>query len=157
MSERSTSSDLFVPRGGLPSQHELLSGRAVTTESYAVIPRGVLTDIVVSFLPHWRDTRLWVLARPMSGFSTTFSHYLMDIALGFARDAAEFDPSCWSQGEFDVPILETALACFECTREFLHEGGDHTIVIGRVEYATLGSGAPLLFYGGAFGEFRRAP
>ena len=79
-----------------------------------------------------------------------------DIASGFARDAAEFDPSCWSRGEFDVPILETALACFECTREVLHEGGDHTIIIGRVEYATLGSGAPLLFYGGVFGEFRQA-
>lgn len=72
----------YVPEGGLPGQHELLSGRAVTTESYAVIPRGVMTDIVTSYLPHWENTRLWVLARPMSGFSTTFSHYLMEVLPG---------------------------------------------------------------------------
>ena len=80
-----------VPRGGLPGQGELLTGRAVTTESYAVIPRGVMTDIVTSALPHWRDTRLWVLARPMSGFSTTFSHYLMELAPGGGSDRPEPD------------------------------------------------------------------
>ena len=79
MSDKNTQSSLYVPRGGLPGQHELLTGRAVTTESYAVIPRGVMTDIVTSSLPHWEHTRLWVLAKPMSGFSTTFSHYLMDV------------------------------------------------------------------------------
>lgn len=80
-----------VPTGGLPGQHELLSGRAVTTESYAVIPRGVLTDVVTSQLPHWRNTRLWVLARPMSGFSTTFSHYLMDVSPGGGSTRPEPD------------------------------------------------------------------
>ena len=85
-----------VPRGGLPGQHELLSGRAVTTESYAVIPRGVLTDIVTSFLPHWHGTRLWVLARPMSGFSTTFSHYLMEVAPG--GGSARPEPDAGAEG-----------------------------------------------------------
>ncbi len=81
----------YSPQGGLPGQGELLSGRAVTTESYAVIPRGVMTDIVASYLPHWTDTRLWVLARPMSGFSTTFSHYLMDVAEGGGSTRPEPD------------------------------------------------------------------
>lgn len=83
----------YSPNGGLPGQHELLSGRAVTTESYAVIPRRVMTDIVTSQLPHWRNTRLWVLARPMSGFSTTFSHYLMDVAPGGGSQQPEPDSS----------------------------------------------------------------
>ena len=69
-----------VPQGGLPPQTDLLSGRAVFTTAYAVIPSGVQRDIVVSHLPHWDNTRLWVLARPLSGFAETFSHYLMDIA-----------------------------------------------------------------------------
>ena len=30
-----------------------MTGRAVFTEAYAVIPRGVFSDIVTSFLPGW--------------------------------------------------------------------------------------------------------
>ena len=78
-----------------------------------------------------------------------------NIALEFARDATGFDDTLWDDGELEMPILKDALACFECSREFLYEGGDHTIIIGRVEYATVGKGEPLLFYGGAFGKFRQ--
>ena len=45
----------YAPTGGLPEQTELHTGRAVFTEAYAVIPRGVFSDIVTSPLPHWRD------------------------------------------------------------------------------------------------------
>ena len=69
----------FAPVGGLPSQSELLSSRAIFTESYAVIPKGVLRDIVTSKLPHWDNTRVWILARPLSGFTETFSQYLVEV------------------------------------------------------------------------------
>ncbi len=69
-----------LPSGGLPSQSERLAGRAVFTPTYVFIPKTVMTDIVTSYLPFWVGTRLWVLARPLSGFSETFSHYLMDVA-----------------------------------------------------------------------------
>ena len=59
----------FSPKGGLPPQTDLLTGRAVFTDAYAVIPRGTMRDIVTSFLPFWERTRLWVLARPLSGFA----------------------------------------------------------------------------------------
>ena len=91
MVAKSIQSSLHIPLGGLPGQHELLTGRAVTTESYAVIPRGVMTDIVTSSLPHWERTRLWVLAKPMSGFSTTFSHYLMDVEAGGGSERPDPD------------------------------------------------------------------
>lgn len=91
MTAQDNATSYHVPQGGLPAQHELLSGRAVTTESYAVIPRGVQTDIVTSLLPHWDDTRLWVLARPMSGFSTTFAHYLMEVTSGGGSERPESD------------------------------------------------------------------
>ena len=54
----------YAPQGGLPAQTELHTGRAVFTEAYAVIPRGVYSDIVTSYLPHWEATRLWIIARP---------------------------------------------------------------------------------------------
>ena len=76
------SADYFAPKGGLPGQRQLLSDRAIFTDAYAVIPKGTMRDIVTSFLPFWDKTRAWVLARPMSGFAETFSHYIMEVAPG---------------------------------------------------------------------------
>ena len=78
-----------LPPGGLPPQTALHTGRAVFTEAYAVIPRGCFSDIVTSALPGWRDTRLWLIARPMTGFSETFSQYVMQVAPGGGADAPD--------------------------------------------------------------------
>ena len=72
----------YVPTGGLPGQAELTTDRAVFTEAYAVLPRGTMRDIVTSRLPHWDGTRLWVIARPLSGFAETFSQYIVEVAPG---------------------------------------------------------------------------
>ena len=71
-----------VVKGGLPAQSEPLDERAVFTEAYAVLPGSTMTDIVASAIPHWTKTRLWVIARPLSGFAETFSYYVMDVAPG---------------------------------------------------------------------------
>ena len=52
-----TTTSYYAPHGGHPPQTQLLSGKAVFTEAYAVIPKGVMQDIVTSFLPHWEKTR----------------------------------------------------------------------------------------------------
>ena len=80
-----------APSGGLPPQTALMTGRAVFTTSYAVIPKGCFSDIVVSYLPGWTRTRLWLIARPMSGFSETFSQYVMEVAPGGGSDAPDPD------------------------------------------------------------------
>ena len=127
MTAESTHRSLHVPQGGLPGQQELLTGRAVTTESYAMIPRGVMTDIVTSFLPHWEHTRLWVLARPMSGFSTTFSHYLMDVAPGGGSERPESDDTA-----------EGVLFVVDGTLDLVTDGEQHALDIGG--YAWLAPG-----------------
>ena len=81
-----------VPRGGLPGQEELTTDRAVFTEAYAVIPRGTMRDITASRLPHWDDTRAWVLARPLSGFAETFSQYVVEVGPGGGCDRPDDDP-----------------------------------------------------------------
>ena len=81
----------YAPTGGHPPQTDLLTGRAVFTEAYAVIPKGVMRDIVTSYLPFWEDTRLWVLSRPLSGFAETFSQYIMEVAPGGGSDKPEPD------------------------------------------------------------------
>jgi (S)-ureidoglycine aminohydrolase len=80
-----------TPPGGLPPQTRLTTDRARFTEAYAVIPGGSLTDIVASYLPYWEHTRCWVLARPLSGFAETFSHYVVEVRSGGGSDAPEPD------------------------------------------------------------------
>jgi (S)-ureidoglycine aminohydrolase len=85
-------STYYAPQGGLPDQHQLLTDRAMFTEAYAVIPRGTMSDIVTSYLPNWTDTRLWVLARPLSGFAETFSQYIVEVSAGGGSDLPEDNP-----------------------------------------------------------------
>ena len=80
-----------APEGGLPPQTALLSGRAVFTEAYAVIPRTVMSDIVTSYLPHWEKSRAWIIARPLSGFAETFSQYIMEVEPGGGSDRPDTD------------------------------------------------------------------
>ena len=76
----------YAPHGGLAPQTQLMTGRAVFTDAYAFIPKGVFSDIVTSNLPGWSGTRLWLIARPMSGFSETFSQYVMEVSPGGGSD-----------------------------------------------------------------------
>src|SRR3954470_3888084 len=83
----------YAPTGGLPPQTQLTTDRAVFTEAYAVLPRGTMTDIVTSNLPFWDDTRLWGIARPLSGFAETFSQYIVEVAPGGGSERPETDPA----------------------------------------------------------------
>ena len=80
------------PLDGLPPQTKLHTGRAIFTTAYAVIPRGVMTDIVTSALPGWLDTRAWIIARPMSGFAETFAQYILELGPTGGADQPEPDP-----------------------------------------------------------------
>ncbi|MDR5653739.1 bifunctional allantoicase/(S)-ureidoglycine aminohydrolase [Ruixingdingia sedimenti] len=82
-------SPYYTPPGSLPPQNRIMPGRAVFATAYAFIPQGVFSDIVTSFLPGWNDTRLWLIARPMTGFSETFSHYVMRVEPGGGSDAPD--------------------------------------------------------------------
>ncbi len=82
----------YAPSGGHPPQTDLLTDRAMFTEAYAVLPRGVMRDIVTSYLPFWDDTRLWVIARPLSGFAETFSQYIVEVSPGGGSERPELDP-----------------------------------------------------------------
>ena len=99
----------YTPSGGHPPQTDLLTGRAVFTEAYAVIPKGVMRDIVTSYIPFWEGTRLWVLSRPLSGFAETFSQYIMEVAPGGGSDRPEPDQRAEGvlfvvEGELDLKL-----------------------------------------------------
>ncbi|KAJ8604336.1 hypothetical protein CTAYLR_002510 [Chrysophaeum taylorii] len=69
-----------------------MTGRAVFTTAYAVIPRVVMRDIVTSMLPFWRGTRAWILARPMTGFAETFSQYVVEVEEGGGSERPDTEP-----------------------------------------------------------------
>jgi (S)-ureidoglycine aminohydrolase len=99
----------YSEMGGHPPQTQLLTGRAIFTESYAVIPKGVMQDIVTSLLPHWENTRAWIIACPLSGFAETFSQYIMEVAPGgsSANPEPDADAECvlfFVSGEASVTI-----------------------------------------------------
>lgn len=114
------STQYFAPRGGHPGQEQLLTDRAVFTDAYAVIPKGTMRDIVTSFLPFWEGTRLWVIARPLSGFAETFSQYIMEVQPGGGSDRAELDPA--AQGVLFV-VEGTATLRVEGTTYEMTPGG----------------------------------
>ena len=123
------SSKYFVPHGGLPGQKQLLTDRAIFTEAYAVIPKGTMRDIVTSFLPFWNGTRLWVIARPLSGFAETFSQYIMEVQPGGGSDRAELDPE--AQG---------VLFVVEGTATLSVNGQTHKLTPGGYAYLPPSSG-----------------
>ncbi|HEY8576397.1 MAG TPA: bifunctional allantoicase/(S)-ureidoglycine aminohydrolase [Devosia sp.] len=109
-----------TPSAGLPPQSALHTQRAVFTEAYAFLPRGVMRDIVTSYLPHWRDTRCWVIARPLSGFAETFSQYIVEVLAGGGSEQPE--PNGQAEGVLFVVAGAMALTIEGKVHE-LTEGG----------------------------------
>jgi flavin reductase (DIM6/NTAB) family NADH-FMN oxidoreductase RutF len=79
-----------------------------------------------------------------------------DLAAHFARQGHDFGTVDWTSGARDVPILTGCLARYECTRVALHDGGDHGLIIGRVERAAHRPGQGLMFKRGQYGGFAGA-
>jgi (S)-ureidoglycine aminohydrolase len=130
------------PMAGLPDQMTLHGGRAVFTEAYAVIPNGVMRDIVTSHLPHWKDTRVWVLARPMTGFAETFSQYVMEVAPGGGSQRPE--PDAGAEGVLFVTAGQIAVTV---------ERKTHTLKSGGYAYLPPGCEWSLVNKGKASARF----
>lgn len=76
-----------------------------------------------------------------------------DLSAAFASDesrALAFDKFGWSRGRSGAVLLNGALARFECVPEVVYDGGDHHIIVGRVEQCTVTDGSPLLFVQGEY-------
>ncbi|MBK1634454.1 flavin reductase family protein [Rhodovulum adriaticum] len=110
---------------------------------------------------------LWSPARNSSRFAAMTGaerfaiHVLgageMDLALRFARSGRAFDGVAMEPCPNGPPLLgEGWIARLLCQRVAVHDGGDHAIVIGRVEEAARREGPPLIFAGGAYGDFSPA-
>lgn len=75
------------------------------------------------------------------------------LAMRFARKGeAKFGGGEFRPGEADgLPVLDDALVSLKCRTHARYEGGDHTILIGEVEYVRLRRGGrPALHYSRRF-------
>lgn len=99
---------------------------------------------------------LWSLSRttpsfvPFEAASRFAVNVLTAAQIGLAerfarRGIDKFEGVHWRPGLAGLPLIDGAMAQFECALEARHEGGDHVIYVGRVERFRHGDGLPLLF------------
>ena len=81
-----------------------------------------------------------VLALEQSGLSDHFA----------APRDDKFRDITYVSGLSGCPVLTDPLAVFECSKETITTGGDHTIFIGRVRRVSFREGHPLIFSGGRY-------
>ncbi len=75
-----------------------------------------------------------------------------ELATRFAREPSEgrFEGVDWSPAPSGAPILSGGVAWLDCSTEKVLDGGDHSILVGRVESSSASEGSALLFHRGRF-------
>lgn len=63
----------------------------------------------------------------------------------------------WTEGLGGAPLIDGAIARFECRSHDVLPGGDHQILVGRVERCTVMEGEPLLFVQGGYATAEAFP
>lgn len=94
------------------------------------------------------------------------SHFVINILAAdqqvlsrhFARPSADkFAGVAYSASTCGAPIIDGAVAHFQCRREHEYDGGDHAIFIGRVERYACCDRPPLIFLRGDYVGAAAAP
>lgn len=76
-----------------------------------------------------------------------------EMASHFARTGDDFSVVDWSLCDAGAPVLPGTLARFQCRLRAVHEGGDHSIVLGDVTRVWSRAGEGLIFKRGRYGGF----
>lgn len=127
-----------------------------TCQSFASLS---LEPPLVSFAPA-RGSSTWPRIRAVGAFCVNvLAADHRELSVGFARSGRHIDKFAgvdWYPAPSGAPVLDGVSAWIDCTLGAEHDGGDHTIVVGRV--VDLGADParlPLLFYRGDYGIDRR--
>lgn len=104
---------------------------------------------------------LWSLAKKSYSLAAFESHPAFaihvlagdqqDLSNRFARAGTDkFAGLTTDEGFGGVPLLKGCAAVFQCSTEFRYDGGDHLILVGRVQAFATEERPPLLFYRGRY-------
>ena len=121
----------------------------ITVNSFAAV--SLHPPLVLFSLDLERNsTRFFTAGRPFA------VNVLTDAQLGLSHQFAALDDDRWRGVEVTAarngcPLLAGALAAFEGRVSAVHDGGDHAVIVGRVEglYRSE-NGRPLIFYQGGY-------
>ena len=105
-----------------------------------------------------RTTRMHELLERADSYAVNLlASHQESISRRFAEppDDTRFEGVGFDRGVTGAPLLHDVLAHVECELVDRHDGGDHTIVVGRVVAATAADGHPLLYYRGGYAELGR--
>jgi flavin reductase (DIM6/NTAB) family NADH-FMN oxidoreductase RutF len=138
----------------------------ITTLGVDGVRRGLTATAVcsVSLTP---PTLLCCINRNSSAHDTILASRILAVNILAAEDQAladsfggseapetRFDVGHWTSLVTGAPVLETAVAGFDCRVTAVLETGTHTVFIAEVVEARLpGSGEPLVYLAGAYGSF----
>ena len=111
---------------------------------------------------------LWGIAYSATGYDsfqigTPFAVNVMadgqeDLALRFAKSSGDkFRDVKVHSGLHDVPLIDGCVAYLECVTDARHPGGDHDIIVGRVNRIFNIGRPPLLFHCGKFRILATSP
>ncbi len=99
-------------------------------------------------------------------FTGDVRHFCINVLRNSQKELAErfaaplddrWEDTRFTDNGHGMPVLLGNISTFSCVRHAVHEGGDHSIIVGQVNAVELGeTGDPLLYYGGAYARLDRA-
>src|SRR5690606_684630 len=114
---------------------------------------------LVAFLPG-RNSTTWPLIAPVGSFCVSvLAAGQEELGRRFARSGGpKFDGVTWHPAPSGAPIIDGALAWFDCRCERCYPAGDHWFVLGLVQQMHLETdGDPLVFHRGALRPLAASP
>ena len=110
---------------------------------------------LVGFFPA-NTSRSWPLISEGKSFcANVLTSEQDELCWRFAREpeggmAARFDGLDWTKSPSGMPVLAGALAVIDCSIESVTPAGDHSFVLGRVQYLAVSEsvGEAMVFYRG---------
>ncbi|MEU2350539.1 flavin reductase family protein [Modestobacter sp. NPDC049651] len=112
-----------------------------------------LEPALVAFAPA-RTSSTWPKVREVGTFCVNvLAESQAELSGQFARSGTDkYAGVSWVPSPLGSPVLDDVVAWIDCTLEAEHDGGDHTIVVGRVlDLGADPSRPPLLFHRGGYG------
>jgi flavin reductase (DIM6/NTAB) family NADH-FMN oxidoreductase RutF len=129
---------------------------AMTVGSFASVS---MDPPLVSFMPA-KSSSSYASMQPLSRFCVNVlgAHQDEVCRLVASRKSDKLAGIDWHRSALGNPVITGCVATVECTVENVVDGGDHDIVIGRVQELSVENPTlPLLFFRGGYGSFQPGP
>lgn len=121
-------------------------GRVVGMTASSVASLSLIPPMLLVCVDHEADLHPVIVSAPEFAVSILAAGQ-EDVAIRFAtRGQPEFDRLQQKAAPGGLPLIQGAVAHVVCRRGTVHEGGDHSIVTGTVEWAERSPGLPLCYH-----------